>query len=1192
MAENQKTFPEQTSPTTKPKLWNFLAPDWLRSGWGILGLAMGGYLLVFALWLVFKWGGEENLVLISDLAYLPMSLFAGFCAMMVARKADLLKRARWGWTFIGLAMLSTFLADVLWFYFEIISQQEPFPSLADPFYLAYYGLAFIGLILFPASASNREWRLKLVLDVAIVTVAAWLPIWYFLVAPTMADVESDLLTRLLAAAYPVADLVLLAGVFSLAFRRMERGQLVSLGLLFAAFSVTFVGDLIYGYAGLAGVYAAGQWVDITWIMGYFLVGLAALRAHYPEIQRPSPTFDRFYERLIKALPLVVSLLGYALVVALAVVGLRQGLPMTALVLTTMALTGLILGRQLVEVNENRRLARELQAAAEQRRKLDVHDEQSARARERDIRLVAGLAQTLSELTDLTDLLPKAVDLVQRQMALYYVQVYLYDSARRSLVLRAGSGAVGAELLRRGHRLPLSLASINGTAAIEQRPVIVDDVRQSDKFRPNPLLPETRSEAAIPLTVGDRLVGVLDLQSDQTQAFPDEVLPVLQALAGQLAVAIENAELFSQAQEARQQLERQMQAMTRQNWGAFLDAVHQSEAISFAYEEGALRPGDQGLDFDPQRVLQSPITISGEPLGVLVLESPQGRTWTTDEVELVNAVADRVARQIENLRLLAQAERYRLEAEETARRLTRQGWQEYQKDLQDQLSFVYDQTQVQVEASDSSASTEATIRQPLLVRETPIGALELEGDRSLSDEDLALIQTVAESLSAHIDSLRLTAQTQAALSNMETLNEVTRAASRTLELDLVLAEILDRILGVAEFGAGLISIEDTFTKRLSLAVHRNLPEAMVTKLTTLGLDGTPCDVVYRSGDTVILSDLERLPEDLRATNLEDDFVRQAMQRPLAMGFHSYFGLALSTKGRIIGTICLFDEGNKTISPAKLSMLEAIGQQVGILVENARLFQSTQKALSKTEVLYTAIAQMNQAESYKDILTALAEHTLLGRADRLLLMGVFDRPMGGGQMPEWIYPVAWRGNQPVQVSRRYPAELMSGAMDGMVNEVQIAIISGLASTSPMARGVLRLFDLDLPAASVSGVPLILGDRSIGFVIGVHSQEIGPVEDEIQQLKAIAGQAAIAVESRLLLEQAQAKARQEQQLRQVAASVFAASDVDSILRRAVEQVGRALGAQAYIYLGQGNGSNGQTPGGEAESANEASKEPAMEG
>lgn len=821
-----------------------------------------------------------------------------------------------------------------------------------------------------------------------------------------------------------------------------------------------------------------------------------------------------------------------------------------------------------EMVERLRLS-EISKANRELRDLNEQLDRRVSDRTRELVLAGDVGRTLTQNLELDQLLRNAVEKIRSTFELYYVQIYLYYPSQRSLVLRAGSGKSGVELLRRGHRLPLDRASLNGTAASQRQVVLVEDVSDSNNFRRNPLLPDTRSEVAMPLLIGDRLLGVLDLQSNYPNAFQPENLSAMGAIAGQLAIAIDNAQLFAQVQEARLEVENRARAQTRQDWTDFLDGIHRNELIGYRYQHGEI----DLLDVDTAQIEQQggmrvPILISGEPVGALTFAAQPGNEWSSEQVELVEGVALQAARQIENLRLLAQADRYRLEAEETARLLTRQGWDQYQKDLQNQLGYVYDQAQVHPDAASSPADdAEVAVSQPLMVHNTPIGALELAGDRPMNDEDLALIQTVAESLSAHIDSLRLNAQTQVALSNMEALNEVTRAASQTLELDLVLDEILDRILAVSGFGSGLISIEELETKKLRMVVHRNLPEAMVAKLTAFGLDGTPCDVVYRSGDTVILSDLERLPENLRATNLEDSFVRQAMQRPLAMGFHSYFGLALVAKGRVMGTICLFDHGNMTVNPARLSLLDAIGKQVGILVDNARLFQSTQAALSRTESLYQAIAEMNQAGSYEEVLTAVAKHTVLGRADQMLMMAVLDRPMGEGQKPEWIYPVAWSSLKPVQVARRYPAAMMSGGMMGDLNEKGISEIGGLDSRSPMMQAVQGLFTLDQPVASISGMPLTLGGQVIGFVIGLFSQKIEVDAEEFSQMKAVAGQAAIAVESRLLLEQAQAKARQEQRLREVSANVFAASNVDTILRRAVEQVGRTLGAPAYIFLGDGD-------------------------
>ncbi|MEZ4644065.1 MAG: GAF domain-containing protein [Chloroflexota bacterium] len=117
------------------------------------------------------------------------------------------------------------------------------------------------------------------------------------------------------------------------------------------------------------------------------------------------------------------------------------------------------------------------------------------------------------------------------------------------MLRASTGYAGTKLLDAGHELPITQNSLNGTAVISKQAVIVADTRNHAMFLAHPLLPNTRSEMVIPLIVGERVVGVLDLQSDQVESLTEENLPAFTVLAGQLAIAIRNATLFSERDQA-------------------------------------------------------------------------------------------------------------------------------------------------------------------------------------------------------------------------------------------------------------------------------------------------------------------------------------------------------------------------------------------------------------------------------------------------------------------------------------------------------------------------------------------------------------------------------------------------------------------------------------------------------------------
>jgi len=221
-------------------------------------------------------------------------------------------------------------------------------------------------------------------------------------------------------------------------------------------------------------------------------------------------------------------------------------------------------------------------------------EQRVADRTRGLELAAEVGRSVSRVRALDEMLRDAAEIIRAQFDLYYVQVYLLDASQANLVLQSGTGAVGEQLVNRGHRLTMNTASINGRAAIEKRSIVVSDTAASPTFRPNPLLPETRSEMAIPLLLGDRVVGVLDLQSANANALNNDSLPAFEALAGQLAVAVQNASLLEQAEEARAEVETQARRLVRRNWQEHLDALHRPEQTGFVFERNQVTALDAAV----------------------------------------------------------------------------------------------------------------------------------------------------------------------------------------------------------------------------------------------------------------------------------------------------------------------------------------------------------------------------------------------------------------------------------------------------------------------------------------------------------------------------------------------------------------------------------------------------------------------
>ncbi len=406
------------------------------------------------------------------------------------------------------------------------------------------------------------------------------------------------------------------------------------------------------------------------------------------------------------------------------------------------------------VNEEIRLANtELMVGREQL-------EQRVAERTHDLELATEVGRYVSEkIGDLTEMLSQSVELIRAKYKLYYTQIYLVDAAGRSLTLRAGTGQVGAELLKRGHRLEVSSASLNGRAASERHPIVVTDTQESENFLPNPLLPLTRSELAVPLMVNDKVVGILDMQSEKPGAFGAASLPAFQVLSSQLAVAIQNATLFNQTEEARLVVEEQARRLTSSGWQDFINAIERSETIGYVFHQNEILPLAESQDSPYGSALTVPIQIAGANVGEIQLGDDSERSWTSTEKEIVQSAALRVGQHIENLRLLAQAEEYRSEAEQAARRLTREGWESFLKTRKElESGYVYDLNQVR-SLSENHNGNYPVLAQPIVVHDETMGELAVETESETSQEAAEIVAAVAAQLSDHIENLRLLEQTQ-------------------------------------------------------------------------------------------------------------------------------------------------------------------------------------------------------------------------------------------------------------------------------------------------------------------------------------------------------------------------------------------------------------------------------------------------
>lgn len=181
-------------------------------------------------------------------------------------------------------------------------------------------------------------------------------------------------------------------------------------------------------------------------------------------------------------------------------------------------------------------------------------EQIVQERTHRLEIIANLSGYFNTILDFDHLLVELVTRIREQFDFYHVHIYLLDQAKQDLIMSAGVGEAGAKMKAQGHHILLDApASLVARAAREKQAIRVDDVRHDPTWLPNPLLPDTHSEMAVPIILEDEVVGVLDVQDCHLAGFDSSHASLLGSLANQVAVALRNAELFEQVQQRAQEL---------------------------------------------------------------------------------------------------------------------------------------------------------------------------------------------------------------------------------------------------------------------------------------------------------------------------------------------------------------------------------------------------------------------------------------------------------------------------------------------------------------------------------------------------------------------------------------------------------------------------------------------------------------
>ena len=587
---------------------------------------------------------------------------------------------------------------------------------------------------------------------------------------------------------------------------------------------------------------------------------------------------------------------------------------------------------------------------------------------RGLELAAEVGQDLAQERNLNKLLDQAVHTVQEQFDLYYVQIYLADAGERRLMLRAGTGDVGHTLVQRGHRLAINPSSINGAAAYSRQPIVVSDTATNPLFRPNALLPETKAEMAIPLIVADHVVGVLNVQSDQAYALTTEDFTTYNVLAGQIAIAIENANLFEESRKTQREGEILAQQSTRKAWEAYLDAIERHERFGYTFD---------GIVLDDVRIIAEasreqivdelvvPIVVNGELVGSIMVAADD---LQDSSKIMINAVAQQVAQQAENLRLLSETEKYRDEAEEAIRRLTRENWEYYEAEL-DANGYEYAHDLVHPLAASEAEEKPALVKE-LQIHGESIGQLEVLDVDADSVEAEALIASVASGLSAHLENLRLTEQTENALADsqkrseeLDLINRIVSLATESLDMEYTLQGIVEELGREMNYDRVSIAVINRAKNNFTIAAEFNSSARLNnTRGMTFSLDGMGimADVVQKKVP-IIVDDLQSEETNAPALIIMRD-----------QGVQLFAVLPLNVGQDVVGMLSIASlEAERHLDEGELALLETMIRQIATAVQNANLFANTQQRARRDQILNEITARVYSAVDAESILQTAAK-----------------------------------------------------------------------------------------------------------------------------------------------------------------------------------------------------------------------------
>ncbi len=678
---------------------------------------------------------------------------------------------------------------------------------------------------------------------------------------------------------------------------------------------------------------------------------------------------------------------------------------------------------------------------------------------------------------------------------------------QDLVFWTAAGA-GSERIQ-GMRMPVS-EGVVGWVVREDEPALVPDAYADERFYSQidqDIEFHTQSILCAPLRVEGQVIGAIELVDVREEYLSEEGVRLLSQVADQAALFIHNQRLLGETQRQAREL------------SLLLDVSHDLSSV-LEREEALHLISSRVLDLvkaDGCHIFLSQTAPDGEELLIPVASSHRyyAEQILNTPLKYGQGITGRVAQSGTGI---------------IANRV----------DL-DPRGFPVPGT---------PRDPENLISVPLISQGRMIGVMTVSraGEEEFIANDLRMISAIASQAATMLEKARLFEETQQRSQELAALNAVTSTASQSLSHEEILNATLERITQVLPGSAGLISLRNPLTGELEQSTQRHLPEPVVRHIQQNGMRNTLCAITVQNNVTNSIPDLSA------GTSHSVDLRGVDTASLVTSGLRSYLGTPLVAHGQILGTLSVFSAEPNAFGPAEADLLTAIGQQVGIAIRNAQLYEQTERALAESTALYEASQAISNTLDLDDVLqitiNRMAEHV---RADQGRVI-LFEKPMGYGRVIAEYHPTPGIENLRIPMEGNLAYEALS-------DRGQALYIEDVRS-DPITASNTRL-PIDDDVVSALFLPLTIQGRLIGMISLSSEIPRAFTESETTFCQTLADRAALAAENRRLFSQTFYSLQETTLLYQASRALTQAKDLQDVLHAITDNLPIKQIDQCWIAL-----------------------------